>query len=99
MKEYKYSADGGSIRIGNDNFSIRLSNDYGDGSFTVYIIDYDEMGRLLAQGYNLVGEIRGECNLYDYDGVVYEGKIITTLKGVYSIYIKSGTVILEKWGD
>lgn len=99
MKKYNYIADGESIRIGNDNFSIRLSNGYGDGSFTVYIIDNDEMGKLLSQDYNFVGGNKGECNVFDYDGVVCEGEVIATLKGVYFIYIKSGTVILEKWGD
>ncbi len=53
MRQLKYSCDGGSILVGNENFQLQVLNSVGDGEYNVYVFDS------LAEYYHQ-SKIRGE---------------------------------------
>ena len=94
MKKFTYSADGGTIQLGNENFLCHYCNDYGDGTFSIYVINEGEMS---TKRFNFQGSVKGTFNVYGYDCDTEE--VLTTLTGRYGVYASVGTVVLEKWSD
>ena len=92
MKQYYYSADGGAIQLGNENFNCHFTNDYGDGTFSVFVINDGEMS---TKGYKFKGSVQGTFNVYGYD--CDTETILTTLTGRYGVYAKDGNIIIERW--
>lgn len=92
MKEFNYSADGGSLMLGTETFRARFTNGYGDGEFTVTI---DENGEVDLHGWCFVEDVEGKFNVYDYD--FGNAEILTTLEGRYGIYNCYGDMLLVKW--
>lgn len=92
MKEFNYSADGGSLMLGTEAFKAHYSNGYGDGNFPVYI---DESGKdPNNKHWKFVDSVEGQFNVYDYDGKGAE--VLTTLNGCYGIYNHFGGMLLVK---
>lgn len=91
MKEFNYSAEGGSLMLGTEAFKAHYSNYYGDGTFTVYI---DENGND-PDNWKFVDSVEGQFNVYDWD--TNDAEILTTLSGRYGIYCKRGNMLLVKW--
>lgn len=92
MEKYYYSADGGSILLGNDDFTCCYTNGFGDGTFAVYVV---ERGEKSTRSYNFKGAVAGTFNVYGYD--CDKDEILTTLTGRFGVYAKDGTIILERW--
>ena len=95
MKQYTYICDGGSLKLGNDNFTANYPNNYGDGCFLVTICEENENP---CNELDFRGSVRGEINIYEYD---CGNDILTTVNGRYGVYAvrNSGDMILEKWKE
>ena len=92
--EHLTSSDIGGLKIGNDSFSICMSNSYGDGIFPVaifnkgnpYICAIDHM-------MNYQVRVDGKFNIYNYDcDCGYD--IAFELEGSYIVYSYNGFVAL-----
>lgn len=96
MKKYTYYCDGGSLKLGNGNFTATYGNDFGDGDFEVRIYDSEEevMKDYELNQLNFKGSVEGEISIYEYD---CGNEILTTINGRYGIYAHCGDIILEKW--
>lgn len=91
MKKFNYSAEGGSLMLGTEAFKAHYSNYYGDGTFTVYINENDNV----PDNWKFVDSVEGQFNVYDWD--TNDAEILTTLSGRYGIYCKRGNMLLVKW--
>lgn len=105
MKEAKYSADGGAICIGSGKCQSCFPNGYGDGEFTVYVIENEEERKQnnFYKDWRWVGSVQGtKIRVYNYD--CYSNKeelkenIVFELSGRYGIYVNEGNVVLVNWG-
>ena len=94
MKKYEYSCDGGSIKIGNDEFSVHITNDYGDGTHKVYIFKEKEISNIKPADAKYVGSVRGKFNIYEYD---CGNEVLCKLEGEYSVFKYVGSIYLSKW--
>jgi len=107
MKKYKYSCDGGSILIGNEQFACCFMNDYGDGVHTVYVYDKGEGTKLHdSNKYDFLGCVVGNFNLYDYDCYDKNARsksynILCNLNGRYGVFAEKekGTMHISYWDD
>ena len=106
MKKY-YDCDGGTIMIGNENSRACFPNGYGDGCFSVRVIDTEEQKKKFNEDYkkwNYLGSVEGnEINVYAYDCLRDEDlknkeNILFTLSGRYGVYYNNGKIALEKRG-
>lgn len=96
-------ADGGNVKIGSldGSFSVGLPNGYGDGCFTVFIVEKRSLCKrnFNAHMMDYIGSIDGKFQIYTYDcqencEVDNEERIF---EGRYMIYAHKGTVVLEKY--
>lgn len=94
MKTYYYTADAGSVMLGNNTFKAHYSNGYGDGYFEIYIAEAGEVKTPEADGWHFVDVVEGSFAVYDYD--CSDAEILTTLSGRYLIYNKCGDILLAK---
>lgn len=79
----------GSVKIGNDNFTLQVPNDYGDGKTAVAIVDkYPEFEKD-----TFWSEISGKFYIYKSDD---SDEIACELDGTYNIYCYEGLVFFEK---
>lgn len=93
MKEFNYSADGGSLMLGTEAFRAYFFNNYGDGTFTVYI---DESGKDPDnKHWRYIDSVEGHFNVYDYDGK--SADVLIPLNGRYGVYSNHGDMLLVKW--
>lgn len=114
MKKYKYSCDGGSLLLGNENFQCAYMNNYGDGTHTVFIKNKNDKWPRLPNNdvrrfyeiYHFEGSVQGKFNVYNYDflhdnELIEKENICTTLSGRYGIYSvkNSGDMFIEHWED
>ena len=112
MKKYKYSCDGGSLLLGNENFTACYMNNYGDGTHHVYIrrrgeeTPKDWTGANFYSRLNFEGCVTGKFNVYNYDCIHNEElsdkkNIIKTLSGRWAVYSvrENGDMLLEQWED
>ena len=97
----KYDCDGGSIMIGNESCRVCIPNGYGDGCFSVKVINKEFSEE--TKEFTFRGTVQGtDLNIYNYDCLhnkeELEENILKKLKpGRYGIYAKNGKIILEKW--
>lgn len=90
---FKTYADGGSVKIGNDSFSLNISNGYGDGTVRVSIFTKED--RFNENMMNYTGTaLHGEFNIYEYD---CGDTIAKTMNGDYFVYIFEGLVAFVEW--
>lgn len=100
LERGNYECDAGSLKIGNEGFSVLVPNGYGDGGFQ-WAITTDEP---FAMKFECC--IQGE-NLYIYDYDCGGGTpICGPFTGSFMVYSKDGDVLLHKlsdkpdwWGD
>lgn len=108
MKQFTYSCDGGSLRIGNGLCWVNLPNNIGDGGYNVFVLDEGEKipqtgkSAMRSEGDYLVfvGTCDGETEIYAYDCDYYGGRTCK-LEGRYGIYCEKdgGDFFFEKWDD
>lgn len=109
MKVYRYSCDGGSIMIGNEDFACHYMNNYGDGKHRVYVFEKGEMAkryRNVNAVWEFAGSVLGKANLYDYDCYdknerANKDNVLCELNGRYGVYSTkySGDMAIEYWDD
>ena len=102
----KYDCDGGSIAIGTKGCIACFPNGYGDGAFSVRIVNTDEQRKKFCDNkddWKYVGSVEGdEINVYSYDCLQGEeledrSNILYTLSGRYGVYRNNGKIVLEQW--
>lgn len=110
MKKFKYSCDGGTMAIGTGDCIFRIPNDYGDGTFDIYVLPRDEpLGDFVSDvtkfydNWSWRGCIKGSnIKLYSYDCIHSEEDVkeyeITTLSGEYNVYAErlGGDILLKE---
>lgn len=89
-KCFRTTSDAGGVKIGNENFSIVIPNNLGDGLTRIAILNEKENN---SSAFNFMGAIQGRFNIYNYD---CGDKVIKTLQGRYLVYSKNGFVVLER---
>lgn len=110
MREFKYCCDGGTIMMGTSKCRFSIPNDYGDGTFNVYILPKDEsLGGFVSDitkfydDWDWRGCVEGEdIKIYSYDCVHSEKEadeyVLTTLSGRYHVYAEKlgGDILLKE---
>lgn len=89
-KHFNTISDIGSIKIGNNNFTFNIPNNYGDGENDIYIFNQN----VHLQGLDFLTTCNGEFNIYKYD---CGDNISCTLKGKYAIYVGELKIAFVKW--
>jgi|GEM_PF-956631 len=92
-KSFHTISDAGSLKIGNDSFSILIPNGYGDGTMRCAILESGEFNR---DAFEFFTSIEGTLNIYGYD---CGDDVVKTITGRFGIYHGNGFVVLERWGD
>lgn len=87
----KTYSDAGSLKIGNEGFSILLNNHHGDGETRYAVFNREEWNNDMA---TFETSVEGTFNIYTYD---CGDAVAETLTGKYGIYIYDGIVIFEHW--
>lgn len=96
MQEYLYDCDGGTLKIGNDQFTACFPNCYGDGTFRVKIMRRGEFPSKKV-GYHFMGSVSGkDFHVYQYD---CDNEILCTLSGTYGVFARNGNMLLEQWDE
>lgn len=91
--QFKTHSDTGSVRIGNNTFSLLIPNGYGDGITRVAIFDKAEFALDHLMSYCTRFSTSG-AHVYDYD--CDGGQPIRTISGNYAVYRGYGFVALVK---
>lgn len=92
MKKYYTESDAGSVRVGNDHFTILIPNGYGDCTTTVHILDQEEE-RPEAEFFT---SFRGEnIKIYAYD--CGGDAVVATISGRFGAYVKNKNVYFIRW--
>lgn len=93
MQVEQYICDGGALMIGKRGFTMSLSNNVGDGKYSVYLYSSDaEFYRANPHIYRWLGSVKGDnINIYYYDclddaELSASECILFTLTGSYFIY-------------
>lgn len=87
----KCGSDAGSLKIGNEEWSILIPNGVGDG-ITRYAV-FDNESEINTDMLRYFTSVRGKFNIYDYDcGTTID----QTLDGSYLIYIWEGIIAFVK---
>jgi hypothetical protein len=90
MKNFETVSDLGSLRIGNDDFTLLLPNGYGDCENDVTITDTDNIDETELKGFNFMGSLKVENGkdmfIYhsDIDDEYYDKEKLES--GEYNIY-------------
>lgn len=86
-------SDSGSLKIGDNNFSVLINNGNGDGEMRYAVLGKDEYYLTLLDYFTMI-EVNESLNIYSYDcgNAVYE----TLEKGKYAIYRGRGFVAIVK---
>lgn len=86
-RQFKTDSDAGSVKIGNDSFSILIPNGQGDGITRVAVFDDRQyFNDSMMEPFTLVD---GNFNIYDYD---CGERVAKKLSGRYYIYVYQGLV-------
>lgn len=88
---FKTMSDKGGVKVGNDSFSVILSNGRGDGDTRVAVVERDTFNKGIPM-FNT--SVQGAFNIYDYDCGNTVSKAVV---GLYGVYYYDGIVIFEKW--
>lgn len=92
-KCFKTSSDAGSVKIGTENFTLNISNGYGDGTTRVAVFPKGELFNNDMMNFNGTA-LHGEFNIYSYDCGT---EIEKTLNGDYFVYVYEGLVAFVEW--
>lgn len=85
-------SDAGSLKIGNDDFTLYISNGYGDGEMRYAVLNEDEFYAQSIMEYQC--SVNGKFNVYCYDcGTAVD----TTLEGRFGIFSYDRLVALVRW--
>lgn len=95
MKQFTTSSDAGSVKVGNENFTVLIPNGYGDGLTNVYVLEENENICDFTKEANYFTRIEGTFNIYD-DDCWKDPTALITLKGGYSAWYFNGEVWLKK---
>lgn len=96
MKEYYTEAEAGSVRIGNDDFTILIPNGYGDCTTTVHVLDKGEELPKFLTFKDFFTSFRGEnVKIYEYD--CGGDNIVATLSGRFGAYYNDKDVYFMRW--
>lgn len=110
MKQFRYCCDGGTLAIGTDKCIYRIPNNYGDGTFNVYVLPKDESlddfmvdVTRFDDNWDWRGCVKGsEIKVYSYDCIHSEeeakGYELVTLSGEYNVYAErqGGDILLKE---
>lgn len=103
-KEFQYGCDGGCVVIGNADFQMHVTNDYGDGTHFIRVYDgfNSAPNKMNGRAVKFIGTACGTFNVYNYDCLDEEDltdfdNILCTLCGKYAVYTCYGNIFLEKW--
>jgi len=98
MKKYYTDSDGGSFLFGNEDFSIKLPNGFGDCRNTVIVFDdYKEFHEYCQKEFGAKGadrfdwklRITGRFNLYKYDcAALIKEEIKTKFDGDFMLFLR-----------
>lgn len=109
MEKYLCNADIGSVLIGNENWTVSIPNEGGDG--TVHVMTFDSereyVNSVWGKNLKFVTSVHGTFGVYDYDSAFSElhslkmsiNDATVILKGIYGVYRGYFTVALVKWFD
>lgn len=86
-------SDAGSVKVGDDSFSILIPNGRGDG---VTIVAISEERTPMTHIMKFLTSISGTFNIYKHD---CENEVRRTITGRYGIYNRDGVVLFEKWEE
>lgn len=92
-KCFKTCSDAGSVKVGNENFSIKISNNCGDGETRIAVFRKDDSFNehmMNTEGTSL----HGKFNIYSYD---CGDDIFMSLEGDYFVYTFEGLVAFVEW--
>lgn len=91
---FKTMSDIGGVKVGTDDFSVIISNGYGDGVTRVAVFDNAEdfYSDTVMHFYTT---IKGHFYIYDYD---CGGVPVKELNGRYGVYYYGGLVAFVYWG-
>ena len=92
MKKYYTEADAGSVRIGNDRFTILVPNGYGDCTTTVHILERHEEQPEAKFFTSFSGE---NIKVYAYDCGGDEA--VATISGRFGAHYNNGNVYFIRW--
>lgn len=93
MEKYYTEADAGSVRIGNENFTVLIPNGWGDCRTSVTILDKNEK---VVKDTKFFTSFEGQnIKIYKYDcgGDEY----VTILSGRFGAYIGNKSIWLARW--
>lgn len=90
-QSFRTESDAGSLKIGNDSFTVLIPNGFGDGSMSCAIMESGELNR---DAFEFFTSIEGAFNIYDYD--CGDG-IVKSISGRFGIYTGNGFVVFERW--
>ena len=88
----EYSCDAACLKIGNKDFSVLISNGFGDGTFKVFSFNPKDEIVYAKEKITIQGT---DIKIFDYDcsgGKPVEG---VSLTGVFTVYAKNGNIYLE----
>lgn len=88
---FKTVSDCGSVKIGNQNFNINISNKYGDGETNVVVLEKN----VSINGLDFVTNCNGNFNIYLYD--CSKNDVVYNCSGEYGIYNFEKLVVFVKW--
>ena len=93
----KTDSDVGALKIGNENFSIRIPNGEGDGTTRYAILKKgtDENKYFNDRMFNYVCAIQGKFNIYAYD--CGDWVDLADVEGTFSVYYFEGLIALKEY--
>ena len=91
-KCFKTESDGGSVKVGNENFTISIGNGHGDGTTRIAIFTKDDFFNEDMMNFSGI-KLEGNFNIYDYD---FGNDVVMILKGTYYVYYYDGLVAFEE---
>lgn len=95
MKQFTTGSDAGSVKVGNENFTVLIPNGYGDGLTNVYVLEENEDICDFTKKAKYFTAVEGTFNLYD-DDCIKDATVLITLTGWYSAWYYNGEVWLKK---
>lgn len=88
---FKTVSDCGSVKIGNKDFDINISNKYGDGETNVVVLEKN----VSINGLDFVSDCNGVFNIFGYD--CSKNNVVYNCSGEYGIYNFEKLVVFVKW--
>lgn len=92
MEKYYTESEAGSVRIGNDCFTILIPNGYGDCTTIVHVV---EKGEEPSEAKFFTSFSGKNVNVYAYD--CSGDDVVTTLSGRFGAYRSGKNVYFVRW--